>query len=708
MKRSLLHLAPLLLAGLTSACGGNPPMPASAPSAPAPTATVTPAPAPQAMTSEAPVGDRVSLREVGLDAESIDKTADPCNDFYAYACGNWIKNAQIPGDQPEWSHWSELANRNRDALRDILENAVKNPGDDPVAQKIGAFYGACMDEAAVEKAGRTPIEPYLKLVKGVKDVKTLGEVDTKLAVDTLDSLFGFGSQQDLREADREIAVVDQGGLGLPERDYYLRDDAESKALREKYVAHIEVMLGLSGYSKAEAHAGAADVMALETRLAKVAFSAVDRRDPEKQYHVMTVAELTKLAPNFAWEAYFKKVGVVGLKNLNVTNPPYFAELSAMMKSEKPAAWRAFLVWNIARGTAPSLSKAFVDANFDFFTHTLEGQPEQRPRWKRCIAATDASLGELLAQPWVKRMFSPEAKARAEKLVLAISDAFAGNIANLDWMDDTTRAEAATKRKAMVFQIGYPQKWRSYEFAISPHDYAKNVIAAARFEQDRQVAKIGKPVDRDEWLDTAPTVNAYYQPHTNEMVFPDGILQPPFFSEKSSDAANFGAIGLFAGHELTHGFDNNGAKFDGAGNLHNWWSPQVLAKFQAKGECLANQYSAYTVANGIHVNGQLTEGENIADGGGIKLAFAAFHKTRAGARPAIADGYTEDQQFFLAYGQAWCEKMTDQFADLLAQSDEHSPAKYRVNGVLSNLPAFSEAFQCKAGTPMHPVNSCPVW
>jgi putative endopeptidase len=700
----LLHLG---LIGV-AACGGSQTTATAEPAAPPPMAT--PAATPAAPPISAPAGAaQVSLRDVGLDPESLDKTVDPCTDFYAYACGNWIKNATIPGDETEWAHWDEIAQRNRDVSRDILENAVKNPGDDPVLQKLGAFYGACMDEAAVEKAGRKPIDGYLKLVKTVKDAKSLDAVNTKLDEDTFGALFNFFSQQDIKDATQNIGTVLQAGLGLPEKEYYSRTDPQSVELRKKYQDHVEVMLGLAGYSKAEAKQGAADVLAIETQMAKASLGATDLRDPEKRYHMMTVAELEKLAPHIAWQAYFKAVGAPKLDKINVGSPEFFVELDKMMTTVKPAAWRAFLAWNVITGSAEMLSKNIVEANFDFYSRTLQGQQEMQPRWRRCIGATNSALGELLGQPWVKRMFSPEAKAKAVAMVTAISDAFAGNVASLDWMDDATRQAALVKRNAMVFQIGYPNKWRTYDFALSPKDYAANTVAASRFERHRNLHKIGNPVDRDEWTITAPTVNAYYQPLFNEMVFPAGILQPPFFSEKASDAANFGAIGLFAGHELTHGFDNHGAKFDPKGNLHDWWSPDVKTKFEAKGECLANQYSQYTVGkNGVHVNGKLTLGENIADGGGIKLSFAAYKKTRSGQKPIIADGYTEDQQFFIGYGQAWCSKMTDQMADMLAQTNEHSPAKYRVNGVLTNLPAFADAFQCKVGTPMHPANTCPVW
>jgi putative endopeptidase len=652
----------------------------------------------------------VSLQAVGLDASALDRSADPCRDFYQFACGGWLQKAEIPPDKPRWLRsFNEIHERNEADLRRILEAAAQEPGSDPVLQKIGSFYGACMDEPGIERAGLKPIQPLLAKARAVGgDSRSITNLLTELHRVGIWALFDISAEQDFKDATRYIAYLDQNGLGLPDRDYYLNEDAKSKELRIQYQAHVARMLRLSGMAQAAAGAAALQILKLETELAKISKTRVERRDPKGLYNKVDRAGLEKTAPRVDWKSYFAGLGRPDISDINLTSVPFFEGMNALMDSVKPGEWRNYFQWHVLRATAHSLPKAFVDESFSM-EQALTGQKEQRARWKRCVQSADIALGELVAQPFVKERFSGASKPAAERMVREISEAFGRELSKLSWMDDATRRRAEDKRNSMAFLIGYPDKWRRYDFDVTKTAHAQNAMAAQRFELSRQLRKIGQPVDRAEWEMTPPTVNAYYTPLKNQMVFPAGILQPPFYSVGASVAVNLGAMGMVVGHELTHGFDDQGSQFDDEGNLTDWWSSRVKSQFVAKTSCVDSQYSAYEALPGVRVNGKLTLGENIADMGGVKLAFQAYRAIRAAApETTVADGFTEDQQFFLATGQIWCSKYRDEYARMATQVDPHSPPRFRVNGSLANLPQFAEAFACKPGTPMSPKTACAVW
>ncbi|MCA9553395.1 MAG: M13 family metallopeptidase, partial [Myxococcales bacterium] len=656
----------------------------------------------------APKIEAVSLASVGLDGDALDRKTDPCQDFYQFACGGWIEKTEIPSDRPRWVRsFSEIHKRNEADLKDILDQAWKAPGDDPVKQRLGKFYGACMDEAAVEKAGTKPLKALMDKVAKVKNAATLSQVVTELHRHKIWALFDLEAVQDFKDATSMIAFIDQNGLGLPDRDYYLSEDKDKAEIRAAYQTHVADMFKLYGMKAAAATAAAKDVLRIETALAKVSKTRVERRDPVGLYNKIDREGVKAAAPGFTWDAYFAALGHPDITAINVTAPKFLEGMNTLIGNEKPAAWKNYLSWQILHAAAETLPKAFVDENFKL-TQRLTGQKAQRDRWKRCVEATDHALGELLAQAFVELRFGGDSKAAAESYVQQISEAFDRGLDGLSWMDDTTRARAREKLKAFAYLIGYPGKWKNYDFEVGDA-YAANMAAAAAWELNDQLDKIGKPVDRGEWEMTPPTVNAYYHPLKNQMVFPAGILQPPFYSVSAAVPVNLGAMGMVVGHELTHGFDDQGSQFDKDGNLNNWWTDEVQPRFKEQTQCVADQYEAYEPVPGSHLNGKLTLGENIADMGGVKLAFNAYRAMRAKADVAkVADGFTEDQQFFLANAQIWCAKMTDEYARLMVQNDPHSHPRFRVNGPLSNLPEFSEAFSCPAGSAMHPEKTCSVW
>lgn len=667
-----------------------------------------PAPA-QPPANAGPAVFKTTLDSIGLDGGAIDRSADPCQDFYQFACGGWVARTEIPGDEASWIRsFSEIARRNEAELRRILEEASKGAQRDEVTRKIGDYYAACMDEAAVESAGTKPVEDLLGKARRVRDPASIGAVLAELHSRRIWAVFDIAAAQDFKDATRVIANLDQNGLGLPDRDYYLKDDDKSKALRKTYVEHVERMMRLAGLAPAAAKAAAGDVMSVETELAKVSKTRVERRDPKGLYNKVSRAELAKLAPEFPWEAYFKGVGRADIQEINVTSVAFFEGMSKLLRSARPGAWQSYLAWHVVRSTAQALPKAFVDESFAM-TSALSGQKEIMPRWRRCVRSTDLALGELLAQPFIRSSFPGESKEAAERMVHEISRAFAREVGLLDWMDAETKKRALAKLEAMAYLIGYPDKWREYDFAVEAKAYAKNALAARAFETRRDLAKIGKPFDRNEWQMSPPTVNAYYDPQRNHMVFPAGILQPPFYSVKSSIPVNLGGMGMVVGHELTHGFDDEGSQFDAKGNLEDWWSPKVGEAFKGKTSCVADQYAGFEALPGLKLNGKLTLGENIADLGGLKLAFRAYRAMRQGAAEVtVADGFSEDQQFFLAHAQSWCGKMRDESLRMMVQTNPHSPPRFRVNGPASNMPEFGEAFQCKLGAPMRPEKTCAVW
>ena len=697
MKR--VALSSVLL--LAAACGPSQPEPKPPVAAPSASASAAPTPPP-------PAARKVTLAAVGLDADAMDKSVDPCADFYGFACGGWIKKTEIPADKPRYSRgFSEIQKRNEQDLREVLEAARKSPATD-ADKKLGAFYGACMNEEAVDKAGTTGLEKLRGIVRGVRDRKSLTIAIADLHKARVFALFDVSDDQDFKDATRVIATIDQNGLGLPDRDYYTKDDAKSKELVAAYTAHVERMLTLGGHAKKDAARAAARIVALETRLAKAQKTRVERRDPKSLYNKIDRDGLKQKAPSFDWDLYFSVLGFDALKDVNVTSLAYLDEIERSVKTEKPEVWREYLELHLLRGLAASLPKAFVDESFEL-ERALTGQAKQRDRWKRCVDATDAAMGELLAQSFVERRFGKDQKELVETMVFAIRDAFGDEVRRLDWMDAKTQERAQAKLKAMAYLIGFPSKWRSYDFAVDPMAYTSSSIASREHETKRRLTKVGKPLDREEWQMTPPTVNAYYDPLKNHMVFPAGILQPPFYGKQQSLAVNAGGIGMVVGHELTHGFDDEGSQFAGNGNLENWWEPEVKGRFEKKAACVDEQYSSYEALPGVKLNGKLTLGENIADIGGIKLAYRAYRKLRAAATEVdVADGYTEDQQFFLAVGQSWCFKAKEEWTRMAVSVDPHSPPKFRVNGALSDTPEFAAAFSCKKGAPMSPANACVVW
>ena len=692
-------LATLIVVLAASGCSGAP-VPPPAPYAP---------PSPPAPQPPPPAVVVKTLADVGLDGTAIDRNTDPCVDFDKFACGSWMKRTEIPGDESAWVRsFSEIDKRNETDLRKILEESASGARSGAVAKQLGDYYGACMDESAVEAAGRRPIESWFAKAHKVRDPKSLATLLGELHKHQIWALFDVSAAQDYKDATKMIGYLDQNGLGLPDRDYYTRDDDTSKQLRAKYQEHVRRTMKLAGMTDAKAKRAAADVMAIETALAKESKTNVERRDPKGLYNKIDRSGLAEHAPDFPWDTYFAALGFPAIHEINVTSIPFFDGLNALVKSTRPEALRNYLQWHIVRASSSALAKAFVDERFTMQS-ALEGQTEQRPRWKRCVAATDAAMGELLAQAFVDLRFAGDSKAAAVSMVKAIGKAFEAEVAGLDWMDAGTKQRSLDKLHQMAYLIGYPDVWKSYDFPIDRKSYAANVLAARAFETARDLAKIGKPVDRSEWQMSPPTVNAYYDPQFNHMVFPAGILQPPFYSKDAAIAVNLGGIGMVMGHELTHGFDDEGSQFDGDGNLKNWWAPAVNARFKTKTTCVAEQYDRFEPLPGLHVNGQLTLGENIADLGGVKLAFSAYRALRRGSADTIvADGFSEDQQFFLAHAQAWCGNVREEYLRKLVQTNPHSPFQYRVNGPLSNLNEFGEAFHCAVGAPMRPAKTCAVW
>ena len=573
--------------------------------------------------------------------------------------------------------------------------------------KIGAYYRACMDEKKVNAVGLEPVRKLLRIARRVRDRRSLQRAITALHRHAIWALFELGSMQDFKDATQVIGVVDQAGLGLPDRDYYLKKDPRSKKIRAAYQKHVARMLRLAGFPKRRARWGAKVVLRIETALAKVSKTRVERRKPRKMYHRWDRSGLVMRVASFDWARYLSALGHPKLTALNVTAPKFFEGVNRLIKRTRARDWRPYLVWHVLHATAPELSKKLVDESFAL-TRLLTGQASQRARWKRCIASTDGALGELLAQPFVRQRFSPEAKRAVGQQVKAISRAFRELVEKLPWFDVPTRTQALDKLTRMAYLLGYPDQWKTYSWQVEPV-HGANVLASRAHELQRELHRVGKPVDRGRWEMTPPTVNAYYHPLKNQMVFPAGILQPPFFSAKASIAVNLGGMGMVVAHELTHGFDDQGSQFDGKGNLRNWWTPRVSKRFEERTQCVVKQYASYEALPGVKLNGKLTAGENIADMGGIKLAFRAYRMLRAkAAQTKVAGGFTEDQQFFLSVAQIWCGKAKKQYQEMAAKVDPHSPPRWRVNGALANTPEFVRAFQCEKGTPMNPKRTCEVW
>lgn len=650
----------------------------------------------------------------GLDKRLMDTTADACTNFYQYACGNFAKLYPIPPDRSSYGSFTSVYDYTQDILRGLLEQAANpNVQRTPNEQKIGDYYASCMDESTIDARGLKPLQSEFDRIAVLKNKKDLTDLLAHYQMINVGAFFGYGEQQDFKDAQKQIAVVDQGGLGLPERDYYFRKGAAAEKTRQQYVAHVAAMLRLIGEPADKAASDAQKVMALETALAKVSMDVTSRRQPENIYHLLPVAKLSEMTPAIDWPKLFSDTGEPGIADLNVTDPDFFRGLQTVLESTDLDTIKTYLRWQLIDSVPEyALPKALSEEDFKFNSHELAGQPEQRARWKRCVAATDGALGEALGQVYVKQNFPAASKAFTVQMVHDIEAAMGTEIKAQSWMSDPTKRTAEAKLHLVADKIGYPDHWRDYStLKVVSGDALGNARRAAEFENKRELAKIGKPVDRTEWSMSPPTINAYYNPSMNDINFPAGILQPPFYDPHATDAENYGHIGAIVGHELTHGFDDQGSQFDGYGNLSGWWSADDRKKFDTMTDCEVKEYDNFTAVGDVKVNGKLTLGENTADNGGIRLAYLAF---LADARRkgidlnAKQDGFTPAQQFFLAFGQNWCQNMRPELIRLLTQTDPHSPDEFRANGVVQNLPAFGTAFGCKAGQPMRPVNACHVW
>jgi putative endopeptidase len=646
----------------------------------------------------------------GIDESAIDPSTKPCDDFYQYACGGWLARTEIPADKSIWGRgFSTIMESNEKEQRLLLEADAKGVGTGRYSDKLGGIWTSCMDEAHIEETAPGELKSLFGRIDALKDLPTLLHEVARLHLGGVHPLFDFDQQQDFKDASQVIGVLDQGGLGLPDRDYYLKTEGKFPELRKQYEKHVARMLALSGEPEAQATKDAATVMRIETALAQASMSRVDRRDPNKIYHRLELAGLEKTAPKINWKGYLADLGIPGVTQINVTSPEFFIALNKELTKTPLADWKAYLRWHAVHDVAPTLNKAIVDENFAFFGHTLNGVAELAPRWKRCVQATDALMGFALGEEFVRKTFGADGKERSQTMVKGIEEAMGRGIDKLGWFDDATRKQAHEKLAHIDNKIGYPEKWRDYEsLVINKDSFLANAIRGEEFEAKRRLSKIGKPVDRGDWLMSPPTVNAYYEPSLNEMVFPAGILQPPFFNRGAVSPVNYGAIGMVMGHELTHGFDDEGRRFDAKGDLRDWWSPGVGKEFEQRVQCVVEQYDGYVPVDDLHVNGKLTLGENIADLGGIKTAHAAYVAAR-GDKDARSFGKLSDEQlFFLGTAQAWCTKVRPEAARVRVTTDPHSPPRFRVNGPLSNLPEFAAAFSCKAGDKMVRQNQCTIW
>jgi len=652
-----------------------------------------------------------------FDLSAIDKTADPCTDFYQYACGNWKKDNPIPGDQTRWGRFNELGERNNYLLYTELKTAAEAPKT-PLQRQYGDFFAACMNTAEVDKLGVRPLEPQLEAIAALSSSKDLAAFNAKQFRRGGGGFFGVGITQDQKDSSQQIASTGQGGLSLPDRDYYLNPDDRYVTIRKQFVDHMAKMFTLLGDTNDKAVAEANDVMRIETALAKGSMDRVEMRDPEKRYHMMSVADLQQMSPSYNWQVYLDGIGLPQVKNIDVSSLIYVKTANDLLNTEPLQAIKSYLRWHAVHESATLLSKPFEDENFAFFSQTLQGQKEEQPRWKRCTRMTDRALGEAVGQDWVKQNFPPDAKANMENLVHALEASMATDLQALPWMSDATKVEARKKLDAIADKIGYPAHWKDYSSVIvKREDLLGNVERADWFERKRNLDKYGKPVDSSEWGMTPPTVNAYYNPPQNNINFPAGILQPPFYDNAMDAAVNFGGIGVVIGHEMTHGFDDQGSKYDLHGSVKTWWTPEDLAKFKERTECMAKEYDGFEAAPGQNLNGHLTLGENTADNGGLRIAYqalmATLAKDGAAAEPGYEDGkrdgYTPAQRFFITFGQVWCQNQTEQSARVSAKTDPHSPGQWRANGSVQNFDEFGKAFGCKVGQPMMPESGgCRTW
>jgi endothelin-converting enzyme/putative endopeptidase len=649
-----------------------------------------------------------------LDLNSMDRSADACTDFYQYVCGGWMKNNPIPADQARWSVYGKVYDENQQFLRGLLEAASEaRPGRTAAEERIGEFYGACMNTALIDRAGSTAIQPELEEIRNLPTKEALASYLGRMHLTTQGSglVFGFGANQDFGDSSRVIAFATAGGLGLPDRDYYTKTDEKSIELRSKYVAHVKRLFELLGAPADKAGRDASDVLDLETSLAKPALTRVDKRDPYKLFHVLNRTELKASTPGFDWDAYLREQGVGSVASVNLTEPAFFKEFGRLIGALSLDKWKTYLRFHVTHARAPYLSQAFVDEDFAFYRKTLRGVAQDQPRWKKCASLVDRNLGDALGQVYVAKTFSPATKAKTVEMTRYVEEAMADEIDQLDWMSAETKRLAMEKLASIVNKVGYPDRWLDYRaVALSRYDFLGNVRNATVFESKRQLAKIGKPVDRQEWGMTPPTVNAQYDPQLNDITFPAGVLQPPLYDSKMDDAPNYGNTGSTIGHELTHGFDDEGRQFDAQGNLKDWWTKDDASRFEERLKCVQDQYADYVVVDDIKIQSKLTSGEDVADLGGTLIAYLAWQKAvaKSGQKLSPVDGFTPEQRFFIGFGQWACENNRPENQRVSAATDPHSPGKYRINGIVSDLPEFAKAFSCKAGQPMVREKACKIW
>ncbi len=646
----------------------------------------------------------------GFDLNSLDRSVDPCVDFYKFSCGGWMKANPLPGDQARYGTFDQLQDHNREVLRKMLEAAeVDKPNRGPLNQKMGDYYYACMDQKAIDARGTAALKPDLDRIAALKSKKDLADLVAFLLRSGTPEFFNFSSEQDAKDSTQEIAGLDQGGLGLPDRDYYFKDDQKSKDERAAYVAHVTKMFELLGSSPADAAKKAQTVMEIETALADGSFDLVTRRDPEKVYHKMTVKELEMLGPDFDWPKFFRASGAPPIQSLDVSVPPFIKTLDGVIMKYSLDDLKTYMTWHLLNSNTEFLPEAFQQEHFNFYGKTLRGTKEMRPRWKRCVDLTDSQLPDALGKAFVEQTLGPEGKERTHQMVGEIEKAMEQDIQGLEWMSPKTKQEAEVKLQAVANKIGDKAHWLDYSTVkITREDALGDSERASAYEVQRQLNKIGKPVDKTDWEMSQPTVNAYYDPQENDINFPAGILQPPFYDNKMDNAVNYGAIGAVIGHELTHAFDDQGRQYDAKGNLRDWWTEMDAKAFEGLTDCLVKEYGNFTATGDVKVNGKLTLGENTADNGGLRISYMALKDMEAGKTPPPSGGFTDDQRFFLGWAQVWCQNQTPESLRQQALTNPHSPSPDRVNGAVENMPEFRRAFGCKEGQPMAPAKSCRVW